>query len=357
MPQSLNFLYFMKGVFMTSDISSLLHEMQSYGLRVNSNRLVHGKIVRCPTNNKPHRKNGFVLVFFNPTFTYALYGDYQQGGEIIKWSSKHRLSSAEKQQVQEHIAEYHQQREREIQQNLRNIRSIYSKFQLLSSGQSDTVEADCTEQSISIRAEQSAQYCDLQHAYLHKKSIADIVQHKLAYPIRIDNYGNLVIPMLSVNAELMGYQTIARDNSKRFAKGSLVKGSFYPIMTSTIVDIGSCSSIFIGEGFATMASCYLSMCEHGQDHVGNTHARNAYIVAYGVHMIEPVLLELAKTFLAKNPAINIILVADNDAVGADNSGKADTCNIGVDICQAIKSRYQNKYKISVFIPQLVGGVA
>lgn len=342
---------------MTSDISSLLQEMQSYGLRINANKLVHGKIVRCPTNNKPSKKNGFVLVFFNSTFTYALYGDYQQGGDILKWNSKQRLSSAEKQQVQEHIAEYHKQRELEIQQNLRNIRSRYSKFRFLSKEQASTVDADFTEKSILIRTEQSAQYCDLQNAYLHKKSIADIVQHKLSYPIKIDQFSNLIIPMLSVNAELMGYQTIARDGSKRFAKGSVVKGSFYPIMTSTIADIAKYSSIFIGEGFATMASCYLSMREHGQDHAGNTHTRNAYIVAYGVHMIEPVFLELAKTFLAKNPAINIILVADNDAVGVDDCNKVGNCNIGVDICQAIRNRYQNKYKISVFIPQLVGGVA
>ena len=335
-------------VLMTSDIISLLHEMQSYGLRVNSNKLVHGKIVRCTTKNKPNRKNGFVLVFFNPTFTYALYGDYQQGGEIIKWSSKHRLSSVEKQQVQEHIAEYHRQRELEIQQNLRNIRSRYSKFQLLSLNQSGT------EQSIQIGAEQSAQYCDLQHAYLHKKGIADITQHKLAYPIRMYQYGNLAIPMLSVDAELMGYQTIARDGSKRFAKGSVVKGSFYPIMTFRVDDIDTCSNIFIGEGFATMVSCYLSMRECEQHHTGNTHAGNAYIVAYGVHMIESVLLAVVKKFLAKNPAINITLVADNDIVEADNH---ITNNLGVDVCNAIKSRYQNKYKISVFIPQLIGGMA
>ena len=237
-----------------SDVNSLIKEMQSYGLRINSNKLVHGKIVRCPTNNKPTKKNGFVLVFFNSTFTYALYGDYQQGGDILKWNSKQRLTSAEKQQVQEHIAEYHKQRELEIQQNLRNIRNRYQQFRLL-----------------------SANHCSLSHDYLIKKGIADIVDHKLAYSLKLDNYGNLVIPMLSVNSELMGYQLIAPDGNKRFAKGSVVKSGFYPIITTKLEDIANCTSIFIGEGFATIASCYLSLNESPQN--ANYKTSNAYIVA------------------------------------------------------------------------------
>jgi hypothetical protein len=311
------------------NMQNLINDMQSYGLLIIESKIVYSKIGRCATKTKPRSQNGWYRIFQRDTFIVAVFEDFQQGKRIT-WCSKQKLSIKDKQQVQQYILEYNEQREIEIQQNLAKIRSRYHQFSLMIAN----------------------------HGYLVNKGITDIVDYKLAYPLKIDEYGNLVIPMLSTNNELMGYQSIAPDGNKRFAKGSVVKSSFYPIITTKLEDIANCTSIFIGEGFATMASCYLSLNESlgKADH----KISNAYIVAYGVYMIEPVLLAIIKIFLVKNPTINIILVADNDAVDIDTADEVNVIsrvnnNIGVDICTAIKDRYQNKYKISVFIPYLSGG--
>jgi phage/plasmid primase-like uncharacterized protein len=304
------------------NLQDLMNEMQSYGLLIDINKVTYGKIGRCPTKNKPRVKNGWYRIFQRDTFIVAVFEDFQQGKRIT-WCSKQKLSKKDRQQAQQYITEYNEQRKIEIQQNLAKIRSRDKQF------------------SVTVA----------NHGYLVKKGIADIVDHKLAYPLKLDIYGNLVIPMLSANSELMGYQSIAPDGNKRFAKGSVVKSSFYPIITTRLEDIANCTTIFIGEGFATMASCYLSL----NDSLGKADHKisNAYIVAYGVHMIEPVLVAIIKTFLVKNPTINIVLIADNDA--PDTTNQNGGVNIGVDVCTAIKNRYQNKCKIRVFIPQLIGG--
>jgi putative DNA primase/helicase len=293
------------------NINDLIHTMQLYGLHINANKLVFRNIGRCTTTRKIKDNNGWYIIFQNDAFITAFYGDHQLG-ESFKWCSKQRLSKQEKLEQRANYLEYQKQMEHEKKIQLQNINQQYAQFKKLDRNKS--------------------------YSYLLKKGIHSWLRCSQAEQLRSDKFGNIIMPIKNIDDKLYGYQIINSNGDKKFVFGTQKKGNFY-LLIADCLKISDCHYLFIGEGLATMISWYLAMNEY----LENYHY--ACVVALDVGNIEPVLLQLWQKF----PDKSITIIADNDC----NSDK----NIGVETCNKIKTKYQNKYKIDVFIPELNHEVA
>jgi|SRR6185437_16511187 len=284
-------------------INDLISDMQGYGLLINiSNLKTNGRLIRCATSNKPRSKNGWYCIYESNNFINAVFGDHKQNN-TIKWCSKQRLSSIEKNQIRANFKEYQKQAELARLNDLSTLRYHYSKHitPLVNS-----------------------------HPYIDNKGISEWLDMSISNKLGVDQFGNLIIPIQDINQSLMGYQKIALDGSKKFAKGSIKKGNFHTIIAEPLT-ITDCDYLFIGEGLATMVSTYIALNEY----FDNKHY--CCIVAFDVGNIESVLCVL----LSKYPTKPITLIADNDHGAA--------FNVGVSTCNKIKAKYHDK-PINIFIP-------
>ncbi len=290
--------------------NDLINAMQSHGLNINLQKLVFNKIGRCGNKNKPNSKNAWYIAFDNGTFSSAVFGDFQTGISQT-WCSKKRLSFQEKQQQQANAIETQQQLDQIKQEQLIQLRNQYKQYQILTNNMS--------------------------HKYLDQKGIKQWLRCSQAERLKLDRVGNLIMPIKNINNELMGYQIINSNGDKWFATGTQKKGNFHLLIADGL-KLGDCHYIYIGEGLATMVSWYLAMNEYLLDY------HYACVVALDVGNIEPVLLNL----WSKHKNIPVTIIADNDC----NSD----INIGVTTANNIQNKYNHKYKINVFVPELAKGV-
>ena len=295
------------------NLQDLIREMQSYGLLINENTIVHHKIGRCATRNKPRAKNGWYIIHCSNDLITAFYGDYQKGKQSITWCSKQQLSQQDKKQQYANYLQYQQQINLDKDRKLYIIRNQYEKFSILQS--------------------------DQPHAYLLNKGISSWLRCSQSDRLKQDQVGNIIMPIRDIDNQLQGYQIIAQTGDKKFVSGTNKKGNFYLLIADGL-SIRHCDCLFIGEGLATMVSFYLAMNEYLESY------HYACVVACDVNNIEPVLLNI----WGRYSGIPVTIIADNDC-GATN-------NIGVETCNAIKNKYCLQHKIDVFIPYLSnGGVA
>jgi putative DNA primase/helicase len=128
------------------------------------------------------------------------------------------------------------------------------------------------------------------HPYLKRKKI-------LPFGVR-QNGEALIIPLYDINGKLWSIQSIFPDGSKYFMKGGRIKECFF-----SIGDIKD--QVFIGEGFATMASLFMH----------HTNGKPV-ITAFNAKNLTPAATAVRK----KYPDINITIAADNDIKTPGNPG-------------------------------------
>lgn len=134
-------------------------------------------------------------------------------------------------------------------------------------------------------------HSNLNSQYLERKLIKlDSKNHDC----KIDKLGNLIIPYYNAKGYLTTLQTIWQDGSKYFEKGGQLTGCFNKIgfnsINSSYTDI-----IFIGEGFATMASIFEAF-------------QKPCIVAANCGNLVSVLDNLNNLY----PSAKFVICADND---------------------------------------------
>ena len=129
--------------------------------------------------------------------------------------------------------------------------------------------------------------------YLHRKCIIGL------FGTRISPYGNLVVPMMNFDGDIVGLQTIKDSGEKRFVKGSRKKCSFFELTGA--VDT---SKIMVCEGFATAASVMMS-----------TGTR--VFCAFDSGNLPLVTAEIAK----RNPEAQIFVAGDDDRFSELNAGR------------------------------------
>ncbi len=127
----------------------------------------------------------------------------------------------------------------------------------------------------------------VEHPYLIRK-------HVPPCGLRVDTYGNLVVPVMDESNKMTSLQLIPPDENqkKRFLKNGKTAGGFYHIPAK---DKSTDGPLCIVEGYATGASV----------HVATGHA---VLVAFGTSNLEAV----ARMARNKYPERRIILCADND---------------------------------------------
>lgn len=130
----------------------------------------------------------------------------------------------------------------------------------------------------------------VQSEYLARKLVGN-------YGCKIDDNGNLIIPFYNGNGYLRTLQTIQPDGYKVFEKGAEVKGNYHKIHFGLVDKVQSeyYGKIFVGEGYATMAS---------------VHEATKYpcVVAANAGNLKPVLEKLTTLY----PKAQFIICADND---------------------------------------------
>ena len=136
---------------------------------------------------------------------------------------------------------------------------------------------------------------DPQHPYLKKKGVhaADGVRQ---------TGSRLLIPLLNPSLSFLGLQTVSATGEKFFSIGATVKGAYFPLYST-----GDESVVAICEGYATGATIWAA-----------TGWETA--VAFSAGNLVPV----AESIRSRNPAVRIVICADNDhrseAAGKANAG-------------------------------------
>jgi len=124
-----------------------------------------------------------------------------------------------------------------------------------------------------------------EHPYLARKGV-------VSFGCRIDQRGELLIPMCNSRGEVRGVQRIKPDGVKRFLSGQANSGLFH-VITSPSPDASR--TVYVCEGYATGASIHMATGE-------------TVIVAFNSGGLEPASLAAKEVF----PTAKFILAADND---------------------------------------------
>ncbi len=195
--------------------ASLFDAMAAQGLTPPAN-IPPGKYTRFPSNGKAHDKAGWCYVF--PDLKGAVFGDHRTGLHETWQAERDTSMTAEERQawavqVAKAKAEAQDQRESEYIDAARKAKK-------------ELVDA-CTA-------------ADPAHGYLAAKGIKP-------WGAKQDAKGNLVIPVSSVDGETQSLQRISGSGRKSFFTGGQMKGGMYWLRDPGDV-------IYLGEGFATMAS-------------------------------------------------------------------------------------------------------
>lgn len=237
------------------------------GLEPPRRLIADGQIHRCGTTGKPTGKDG----------AYVLHIDGLPAGGVQNWAdgrgwenwcsrSKDQVSPAE---WAGHLARVEaERRKREAEEAERHAKS----------------------------RDEAARIWDLAapartHPYLAKKRVQALGTRVL------EATDELLIPVLDLDGDLHGMQTIGLDDVKRFRPGTAVTGHFFPIG-----DLAAAPLICIGEGFATMASVY--------------SAGHTSVVAFNCGNLLPV----AKAIHGRYPNARLFICADDDIHRENNPG-------------------------------------
>ncbi len=146
------------------------------------------------------------------------------------------------------------------------------------------------------------------HPYLERKGVQ-------AHGVKVDQYGNLVVPMRDSSGKLWSVQTISPEEGgpKNLAKGGRKEGNMHVIGRPKLD-----GEIIVAEGYATGASIHQA-------------TGKCVVVAFDSGNIDPVVASLKEKF----PTTAIFVAADNDKYNEVNAGlnkaieAAQKHNVGV----------------------------
>ncbi len=229
-----------------------------------------GRLERFSSNGKAGNTSGWYVLHLHGDYAAGAFGCWRSGIKQTWHSSSgaRRLSDAEWQQLRQAILATKQQALQE--QQARIARSHQQ----------------------AVRSWESAQTASADHPYLQRKQVG-------AYGIRQQG-SFLVIPLCDFDGVIHGVQTIAADGTKQFPKGTVKRGYFHLIGSSTL----DCpEGVYLCEGYATGASLYEAY-------------RLPVLVAFDAGNLLPV----AKVFRHKYPQIPLTVCADNDRKTPGNPG-------------------------------------
>ena len=220
---------------------------------------------RFSTKNKPGEKNGYYSFQTSDTFGFGCFGDWSKDLHV-NWSSVSdcEMSVSERVLFQKKSKQLAKQREEEKREKYK-------------------------EAHIRAQRDLAAAMPVVSHKYLADKNV--IIQPDF----KANGSGELLIPVNDVDGEVMSYQRIAPDGSKKFLLGGQVSGGMYFIK-------GDPQTICICEGVATgltihQATGFSVSCAF--------NAGNLKIVAQSVR--------------EKHPH-KIVICADNDVKTEGNPG-------------------------------------
>lgn len=223
-----------------------------------------GRIHRCGTERKPRSTNGAYCLHMDGDIPAGWYENHEDGLGVMRWRANtlSTLTPAERIARRRRLERERLQREEEVRQKqataARRAREIYGRAGLASTD----------------------------HPYLSGKNIRP-------HRIRVMD-GRLVIPIYDDADEIVNVQYIFADGTKRFLAGGRKRGCFHFMSQFHFAP----HLVFIGEGYATMASVYEA-----------TAATS--ITAFDCGNLKPVALALRRKF----PDARIAICADNDPPG------------------------------------------
>lgn len=248
-------------------MSDLLDAMRAHGLNPPA-EMRPGKYLRFSSNGKPGDKSGWIFIF--PDEQGAVFGDHRTGLKET-WQAKRDqpMNEAERTAWRKQCDDAHAEAEKQRKMD-------YA--------------------AAAAKAQQDLDACtpaNPEHGYFAKKKIHP-------HGALQDAQGNLVIPVVSINGDVQSLQKISAAGRKSFAKGGQMKGGMHWIREPG-------DMIFLGEGFATMASIAESIPTGGV----------ACCFSAGN------MLTTAKAIRGKYPRAEIILCGDNDASGVGQKAATD----------------------------------
>lgn len=224
--------------------------LETYGLVFSSLDMAE-EIHRCATKNKPHKKNGWYIIFDNGRG--ACFGNWENGEDRQTWRDESAAS------------------------NGYDFSKIEQKIRLLD--QKKELEKEAT-------ANQAIEYFDL----CARDGYSDYLKNKAIYPHGARFDGNiLVIPCQDAAGKIWSCQKIYNDGSKYFMTGGRIKGCYYLISGSR--NINKDEQIIVCEGFATGAAIHQA-------------TKLPVVVAFNAGNLKPV----ADSLIFRN----ITIAADND---------------------------------------------
>ena len=259
----------------------LAQALENAGLKIDGLPVLDGKIHRVPSiDGKPGNRDG----------SYCAHSDgrpagwmmnYRTGGQQVKWVySGQALTPEQKAKLALETEERRAEREasRQVEQK-EAIEKAYMKW---------TYEAKAGWGEIDS------------HPYLTKKGV-------IAYDLKEDLKGNLMVPGYDQDGKLMTIQTINSKGDKFFEPGCPKAGAMHVIggqdgSEHKITEVKN-SQIFISEGYATGASVYLA-------------TENPVVVAFDAGNLKAVAVAIREI----HPDAKITICADNDHRNQENVG-------------------------------------
>ena len=252
-----------------NDLLHTFHDVLGQHGLVPEEIFADGNLHRCPTEGKPHKRNGAYIAHLDKpaTLWWCNWETDDQGTFCAE--EKQTLSFAEMSAWQERQQSIRRQREEECTRR----------------------HAEAAQQA---RQEwNAARACDASHPYLRRKGIPALEG------IRQSRDGTLLIPVLDAANNLQSLQRIYSDGTKRFLVGGKVSDGRFIIPGQPEKSIAIC------EGFATGASIHLA-------------TDWTVYVAFSANNLAPV----AKSVKEQFPASSIIICGDKDETGRKRGGEA-----------------------------------
>ena len=150
------------------------------------------------------------------------------------------------------------------------------------------------------------------------------------FGVREDVDGNLLVPVMTVDKELRGLQTIAPDGAKSFMYGMEKNGNFH-LIAEPGKDLSQ-GEIILAEGYATGASLHMA-------------TEKPVAVAFDAGNLEPVAKKLREKF----PNAAITICADNDHKHTRRTADGvEPWNKGVELAQKAAQEVGGKVVAPIF---------
>ncbi len=211
----------------------------------------------------------------NPDGWYCLHSDGLPAGSFGNWKAGESFTWCQKKQS-----------ELSPEEREDFLRRIEQQKQIREAEQA-RIHKEAAEKA--LRIWEAAAPATEDHPYLQKKQVKP-------YGLRIAKDGRLIIPARDASGTIRTLQFISGDGTKRFLPGGRKAGHFHEIQ-------GDGDTIYIGEGFATMATVHEATGGHA---VTSFDAGN--------------LLPVARTIRQKYPKVEIVICADDDRWTEGNPG-------------------------------------